>query len=137
MNRYLRFFSNIALSALVLLQAGFLFAAPVEVTLRNGNLITSFYDLQYKGGMDPSILRTYNSKANYKGIFGWGWGSEYESYITFGADGTLVLREFGGGADNRFVPVNSSHNELNQAIQQIVDALVKYKLRGNDAQFED
>lgn len=97
-------------------------AAPVEVTLRNGNTITSFYDLQFKGGLDPAILRTYNSKANFKGIFGWGWGSEYETYLTIGADSSLVLHEFGGGADNRFASVKSLGTDARAAVEQIAKA---------------
>src|SRR4051812_6430939 len=92
--------------------SGFLFllallpaAAHANVSLKNGNFFIGYTDIIYPGGFEPKIERVYNSKTPYNGIFGWGWGNEYEVYLTVSADGSVVVHEYGGGAENRFSPI--------------------------------
>ena len=78
--------------------------AFADVTLKNGNFYVSFTDLSYAGGFEPKIERVYNSKSSFKGLFGWGWGTEYEVYVTVEGDGTATVHEYGSGAENVFSP---------------------------------
>lgn len=94
--------------------------ASANVSLKNGNFFVGYYDLVYSGGFNPSIERVYNSKSTYNGIFGFGWGTGYEVYLQVAADGSVVVYEFGGGAENRFVPPNPKDLELDRAIKDIV-----------------
>src|SRR3990170_4922362 len=80
-------------------------SAYANVSLKNGNFFIGYTDIVYPGGFEPKIERVYNSKTPYEGIFGWGWGSEYEVFLTVSADGSVLVREYGGGAENRFSPV--------------------------------
>src|SRR3954470_24284986 len=87
--------------------------ASAEVSLKNGNFFKSYTDIVYPGGFDPKIERIYNSKTNYTGgMFGAGWGVEYEVYLTVSADGSVVVHEWGGGAENRFNPNAFNQSEL-------------------------
>ncbi len=137
----LRFFGIIALC--------FLFSnAHANVSLKNGNFFIGYNDISYPGGIQPKIERVFNSKSAYAGIFGPGWGSEYESYLKVSADGSVVVYEYGGGAENRFNPVNFSGKELESAIERIsqanrvnignADSIAKYKAKlRTDASFRN
>lgn len=100
-------------------------SAFANVSLKNGNFFIGYVDVVYPGGFEPKIERVYNSKASYKGIFGTGWGSEYEAYLTVSADGSVVVHEYGGGAENRFSPVAFNKVELDKAVTSIADAAKK------------
>jgi YD repeat-containing protein len=93
--------------------------AQAEVSLKNGNFFTGSKDIVYPGGFEPKIERVYNSKTSFKGIFGYGWGNEYEVFLTVEADGSVVVREYGGGAENRFSPVAFRPEELDNAVTMI------------------
>jgi YD repeat-containing protein len=96
-----------------------------QVSLKNGNFFVTFTDVAYPGGFDPKIDRVYNSKTAFRGIFGHGWGNEYEVYLTIAADGSVVAHEYGGGAENRFSPAAFKDEEMNKAVNQIADAAMK------------
>jgi YD repeat-containing protein len=75
------------------------------INLKNGNFVTTYLDIkQMKGGHELTLSRSYNSRSDYKGWFGYGWGSTFETYITVNADGSVMVHEFGGGAKTRFTP---------------------------------
>ena len=121
-------------------------AAFARVTLKNGNFFRAYTDIGYKMGAEPKIERVYNSKTNYKGIFGPGWGNEYEVRLVASPDGSVVVQEYGGGAENRFVPAQIQPGEIDEAVAKIAEqkrltsakALEEYraKLKG-DALFRN
>jgi YD repeat-containing protein len=96
-----------------------------NVSLKNGNFFMSYTDVAYPGGFEPRLERVYNSKSAYKGMFGMGWGCEFEPYLTVFASGAIVVKEFGGGAANAFVPVEASPEEFENEVDAIVQAAVK------------
>ena len=99
--------------------------ARADVSLRNGNFFVSFRDISYPGGIEPRIDRVYNSKSDYNGIYGYGWGTEYETHLAVDPDGSLIIAEFGGGANNRFLPKSYSTKDLDASIAQLTDAAKK------------
>lgn len=112
------------------------FAATANVSLKNGNFFVAYTDIAYPGGYEPKIDRFYNSKTNYKGMFGWGWGNEYEVYLTVSADGSVVVHEYGGGAENRFSPASFNAQELEKAVEMISAAAQKLGTVGSAAQLD-
>lgn len=104
----------LAATALALAPCG-----SAEVSLKNGNFFIGTKDVVLPGGFEPTIERVYNSKTSFKGIFGYGWGTEYEMYLETEGDGSVLLHEYGGGADNLFVPPAMSQEELNAAVDSI------------------
>ena len=99
--------------------------ARADVSLRNGNFFVSFRDISYPGGIEPKVERVYNSKSDFIGMFGYGWGSEYETQLTVDPDGSLIVAEFGGGANNRFLPKNYSAKDLASAVTSLTEAAKK------------
>ena len=93
--------------------------AEARVTLKNGNFFRGYTDIGYKMGAEPKVERVYNSKTNFKGIFGPGWGNEYEVRLTVSADGSVVVQEYGGGADNRFTQGTAKPAEIEEAVKKI------------------
>lgn len=100
-------------------------SAPAEVSLQNGNFYVGYKDIVLPGGFEPTIERVYNSKTSFKGIFGNGWGTDYEVHLQTQGDGTVDLFEYGGGADNLFQPPDMSQEEVQKAVDQIVAVALK------------
>ncbi|WP_372653252.1 DUF6531 domain-containing protein [Halobacteriovorax sp.] len=94
------------------------------VNLKNGNFYISYTDIIVPGGgHDLEIVRTYNSKSTEKGWFGFGWGSDYETFLTVSADGSVIVHENGSGANTRFVPKEAVDPVA--AAQRIIEAMRK------------
>ncbi len=129
------------IKTLVVFGAAFLLSMthPVSagVSMKNGNFFIGYTDMIYPGGFEPKIERVYNSKTTFDGIFGYGWGNEYEVYLTVSADGSVVVHEYGGGAENRFSPKAFDEKELNKAVEMIADAARKDGHFGNNDQLKD
>lgn len=96
-----------------------------QVSLKNGNFFVGYTDLAFSGGLEPKIERTYSSKSSHNGYFGFGWGSELETFLAVGPDGAVVIHENGGGAHNRFVPPNITAVDVESAIAKIIAAKKK------------
>jgi YD repeat-containing protein len=94
--------------------------AAAEVSLKNGNFFTGSKDIIFSGGFELKIERVYNSKTAFKGIFGNGWGNEYEVYLDVGGDGAVTVHEYGGGAENRFDSPAMTPDEIAKSVDQIV-----------------
>jgi len=98
------------------------FSAKANVSLKNGNFFIGYSDILFPGGMEPKVERVYNSKSIHDGIFGYGWGSDYEVYLSISADGSVVAHENGGGAQNRFTPPVINTAEVDRAVENILAA---------------
>lgn len=96
--------------------------SQADVSLKNGNYSTSFVDVIKKSGLELKIERVYNAKTDYVGIFGQKWGYESGAYVKQFPDASVVVYEYGGGAQNRFYPVKFQKNELTQAVETIATA---------------
>lgn len=93
--------------------------AAAEVSLKNGNFFTGSKDIVFSGGFELKIERVYNSKTAFKGIFGYGWGNEYEVFLEVGGDGAVIVHEYGGGAENRFDSPTMTAAEIASAADKI------------------
>jgi YD repeat-containing protein len=98
--------------------------ARAVVSVANGNYFVGAIDLVHPAplnGLQIKIQRSYNSRSQYDGLFGYGWGTDYESYLIPQADGAVVIQESGGGDKTRFSPKDFSQ----EALSKQVDALAK------------
>ena len=95
---------------------------PIEggVNLKNGNFYISYTDIVFS--TQHKLTRTYNSKATFQGMFGYGWGSNYETYLDVQGDGTVIVHENGGGAETIFRPPALSMAEIRTAVDRIIRA---------------
>ncbi len=110
--------------------------AFANVSLKNGNFFVAYTDVIYSGGFDTKLERVYNSKSAFKGMFGWGWGNEFEVQLNLSGDGSVVVHEYGGGAENRFSPLSFNAAELAAAVDSLVKIAQKEGSFGGAAQLE-
>lgn len=121
----------LAIVILVLIQS---IHSQANVTLLNGNFYIGYTDIIFPGGFEPMIERVYNSKSPFKGMFGHGWGSRYDVYLTREPDGALVIHEYGSGADNRFVPEEDAAELVEKQIDAIIRSAEGYGTISSDAE---
>jgi YD repeat-containing protein len=114
-------------AVIVAVALGALVPAPASanVSLKNGNFFIGYTDAIYSGGFGLKVERVYNSKTAFKGLFGWGWGMDYEVYVEPTGDGSVIVHEYGGGAENIFSPAAPDPTILEIAIQSITRAAVR------------
>lgn len=110
------------LAALLLLLPTAPPAQAQGVNLKNGNFYISYTDAEAPG---LEIQRTYNSKSTHEGMFGYGWGWHYETHLYPLGDGSVVVREHGGGGQTRFEPAFPDPEARARALDQIVAARVE------------
>lgn len=100
------------------------YSAFAGVNLKNGNFYVTYTDIEVPGaGKTLKIERTYNSKATTVGWFGFGWGSDFETYLVPSADGSVVIHENGAGGKTRFTP--KAEIDPTKAAERVVDAMRK------------
>lgn len=114
-------------AALLMLAGAMLLQLPAQqaragVNLKNGNYYVTYTDVSLSGRRDLEIRRTYNSRSTFPGMFGYGWGSDYETYLDVQGDGTVVVHENGGGARTVFRPPVLSRDEIQAAVDAIMRA---------------
>lgn len=110
-----------ALSAIVMSSASF----AANVSLQNGNMFTVFKDAIMPGGLEMKIERNVNSKDGKEHMFGFGMGSEHEVRLVLLPDRTIVVNEFGGGAENVFTPKAFNEAQLERAAILLANAAKK------------
>lgn len=99
-----------------------------------GNLYISFTDFTTQGGLGMGTRRIYNSFDYYRmGRFGVGWSNQAETYLTVESDGSILIHEYGGGAENAFQPTTSSTRASNDVIDEIMQAAEKSGKFGSQA----
>jgi YD repeat-containing protein len=124
----------LVLSAILSISSAF---ARADVSLRNGNFYVTFRDLSYPGGIEPKIERVYNSKSDFMGIFGYSWGTEYETQIKIDSDGSILVHEYGGGAENRFTSKGAKPEDVKKGVDQLVEAAKKSGVIATASQVSD
>jgi len=101
--------------------------ASANVSLKNGNFFIAYTDTDdyTVGSLDMQVERVYNSKTDFTGMFGEGWGADFEVNLRVQADGSLVVHEYGGGADNHFAPRDVPLRTQDTIVTEVMDAATK------------
>lgn len=97
--------------------------ASAMVAIGNGNYFIGFVDMEHDAPMNSfqlKVQRTFNSRSQFEGKFGYGWGSDYEAYALPSADGGVVIQESGGGDKTRFMPKDFSKAEIAKYVDKLL-----------------
>ena len=101
------------------------FQANAMVAIGNGNYFVGFTDLEHEAPLNTfqlKVQRTYNSRSQFSGVFGYGWGSEFEGFLIPSADGSVVIQESGGGDKTRFSPKEFVRADLEKHVARLAEA---------------
>lgn len=119
---------NMSVSLLSLLLASLAPPALALVAVGNGNYFTAFTDLEHDAPVNTfqlKVQRTYNSRSQFDGLFGFGWGSDFEAFLLPSADGSVVIQESGAGEKTRFSPKEFSKADLTRQVDRLVAAYLE------------
>lgn len=103
-------------------------SAEAVVAIGNGNYFIGFTDIEHPmqgNGFQLRVQRTYNSRSQYEGVFGFGWGTDNESFLLPSVDGSVVIQENGGGDKTRFNPQNFTKAQQEQNLKSLAAAYAK------------
>ncbi len=110
--------------------------ASAVVDMRNANYASTWTDIEIPGtGFDLKILRTYNSRSLFSGIFGFGWCSDYETSLEITAESNLKLRECGGGLEIVYSPREINRKDVQDTIAKIIGKIKAQKKVGLNEEF--
>jgi YD repeat-containing protein len=105
------------------------------VDMRNGNYSENFTDVQIStSGFELKVLRAYNSRTLYNGLFGFGWCSELGTILKVNPDDTFRVTECGAGAEAEYRRRDGDDNARNKLVAQII-AEVRKRNKGRDAAY--
>ncbi|WMS86607.1 DUF6531 domain-containing protein [Pleionea litopenaei] len=104
------------------------------VNLKNGNFYISYTDIEYSD--DFKFTRTYNSKSIFNGMFGYGWGNDYDTYLQFNGDGSITVRENGGGSSSFYQPIDPISTSVEKMVEAIIQAQIEQGTIISDKQIE-
>lgn len=73
------------------------------VDMKNANYSQTWVDIEVPGsGYDLQVVRTYNSRSLFDGMFGFGWCSNFETNLEIANPTTLKIVECGSGQQTAF-----------------------------------
>lgn len=111
------------LFALMLLTASPVFAL---VDMRNANYSDSWTDIEIPGaGFPLRVVRAYNSRSLFNGIFGFGWCSDIETSLEVTPEGNIKITECGDGAEMIYRSRDFSKDEVSDTVAKIITAIQK------------
>ncbi|MGZ3774202.1 MAG: DUF6531 domain-containing protein [Pseudobdellovibrionaceae bacterium] len=115
------------------LAIAFLFSAQAYciVDMKNANYSNTWIDMDVPGsGYDLKIVRTYNSRSLFSGMFGFGWCSDFETSMEVNPEGNIKVKECGAGMEVTFSPREVSRKEVDATISTIVTKMKADKKSG-------
>lgn len=99
----------------------FSFQAHALVDMKNANYSNTWVDMDVPGsGYDLKIVRTYNSRSLFNGMFGFGWCSDFETNMEINAEGNIKVKECGGGLEVIFSPREVTRTDVDKTIRNLI-----------------
>src|SRR5688572_26848118 len=96
------------------------------VDMRNANYSDSWTDIEAPGsGFPLKVVRAYNSRSLFNGIFGFGWCSDIETSLEATPEGNVKITECGDGAEIIYRARDFSKEEVSETVNKILDAVKK------------
>lgn len=118
---------------MVLLSASSAFAL---VDMKNANYTNTWTDMEVPGaGYDFKIVRTYNSRSLFNGIFGFGWCSDFETSMEVTPEGNIKVKECGGGVSIIYSARELARADVDKTINTIITKMRAEKKVGQTEAF--
>lgn len=105
--------------------------AHALVDMKNANYSNTWIDMDVPGsGYDLKIVRTYNSRSLFNGMFGFGWCSDFETSMEVNAEGNIKVKECGGGLEVTYAPREVTRKDIDTTISNIITKMKAEKKVG-------
>lgn len=102
------------------------------VDMKNANYSNSWTDMEVPGsGYDFKVIRTYNSRSLFNGMFGFGWCSDFETSMEVTPEGNIRVKECGGGMNIMYSAHELSRADIEKTISQIIAKVREERKVGN------
>src|SRR5687768_8115339 len=69
------------------------------------------------------IVRSYNSRSLHRGLFGFGWCSDFEDRLYRTPEGTLIFVKCGDGSTSRFIRSGYATSDYGAATERLIERL--------------
>ena len=117
----------------VFIAIAILFSAQAHalVDMKNANYSNTWIDMDVPGsGYDLKVVRTYNSRSLFNGMFGFGWCSDFETAMEVTAEGNIKVKECGGGVEVIYSPRDITRKDVDNTISEIINKMKAEKKVG-------
>jgi|GEM_PF-6162423 len=106
---------------ILVIALSFVSTAKAWVDIKNANFSLTRTDFQSDElGPDLVLERVYNSRANHRGLFGYGWCSNLESKVTLVSKGLAVYQYCGVGRAKVFKSVGYTSKDDDAALEALL-----------------
>ncbi|MBL7669124.1 MAG: cell wall-associated protein wapA [Bdellovibrionaceae bacterium] len=106
------------------------------VDMKNANYSETWTDIEVPGGgYTMKVARTYNSRALFNGMFGFGWCSDFETTLEVSPEGNLWVTECGAGSRTTYAPTLLTEAEIGKSADQIIAKVKAEKVAGRTEAF--
>lgn len=117
--------------ALIAVAVLFSAQAYALVDMKNANYSNTWIDMDVPGtGYDLKIIRTYNSRSLFNGMFGFGWCSDFETSMEVNGEGNIKIKECGGGMEVTFSQREVTRKDVENTINSIITKMKAEKKVG-------
>lgn len=91
------------------------------VDMKNANYSQTFVDMEVPGtGYDLKIVRSYQSRSLYNGMFGFGWCSDFETKLEMNAEGNIKVTTCGAGKETIYSLKEVTKKDVDASIGKII-----------------
>ncbi len=105
------------------------------VDMQNANFTDTWTDVDLQsGGFNLKIVRTYNSRTLYNGMFGFGWCSNFETALTILPDNRVKRTECGAGLEVNYSTKTYNLTDVDSAVEKILLAVKKGNPTSSDGE---
>ncbi|QLY25592.1 DUF6531 domain-containing protein [Bdellovibrio sp. KM01] len=117
--------------ALIAVAVLFSAQAYALVDMKNANYSNTWIDMDVPGtGYDLKIIRTYNSRSLFNGMFGFGWCSDFETSMEVNGEGNIKIKECGGGMEVTYSQREVTRKDVENTINSIITKMKAEKKVG-------
>lgn len=107
------------------------------VDMKNANYSNSWTDMEVLGsGFDLRVVRTYQSRTLFNGIFGFGWCSDFETKLEVNSEGNIKITDCGAGRETIYSAGQVKKTEVDASIAKIIAKMkADPKLKGSSDKY--
>lgn len=107
------------------------------VDMKNANYSNSWTDIEVLGsGFDLRVVRTYQSRTLFNGMFGFGWCTDFETKLEVNSEGNIKITDCGAGRETIYSVGEVKKSDVDGSIAKIINKMkADPKLKGSSDKY--